>query len=134
MILFLASLLLLLMFLLAGFNKLFNLQQTANYLKNKVNFNVSNIFYILAILIVIIIQIGCSSYILYYIYNDKYNEYVNYSIYSIIGFTILATLIFHFPPIGKDYYSLMSNLSTIGGLLLLSQFVKKNIYIIDNGK
>ena len=127
MILFLASFLLLLMFLLSGFNKLFNLQQTADYLKNKVNFNIPNIFYILAIIIVIIIEICCSLYILYSIYNNTYNNYINYSIYAIIGFTILATLIFHFPPVGKDYYSFMSNLSIIGGLLLLSQHIKKNI-------
>ena len=127
MILFLASLLLLLMFLFSGFNKLFNLQQTANYLNNKVNFNIPNIFYVLAIINVIIIQICCSSYILYSIYNNTYNDYINYSIYAIIGFTILATLIFHFPPVGQNYYSFMSNLSTIGGLILLSQYIKKNI-------
>ena len=99
MILFLASFLLLLIFLLSGFNKLFNLQQTANYLKNKINFifkinfNIPNIFYILSIIIAIIIQIGCSSYILYSIYNNLYksNNYLIYSIYAIIGFTILAT-------------------------------------------
>ena len=133
MILFLASFLLLLIFLLSGFNKLFNLQQTANYLKNKINFifkinfNIPNIFYILSIIIAIIIQIGCSSYILYSIYNNLYksNNYLIYSIYAIIGFTILATLIFHFPPIGKDYNSFMSNLSIIGGLLLLSMYVYK---------
>lgn len=137
MILFLASFLLFLIFLLSGFNKLFNLEKTANYLKNKINlifkinlnFNIPNIFYILAIIIAIIIEIGCSSYILYSIYNNTYklNNYLIYSIYAIIGFTILATLIFHFPPIGKDYYSFMSNLSIIGGLLLLSQYIKINI-------
>jgi uncharacterized membrane protein YphA (DoxX/SURF4 family) len=130
MILYLASFLLLLIFLLSGFNKLFNLEQTANYLKNKINlnFNIPNIFYILAIIIAIIIQIGCSSYILYSIYNNIYksNNYLIYSIYAIIGFTILATLIFHFPPIGKDYNSFMSNLSIIGGLLLLIQYIKIN--------
>jgi uncharacterized membrane protein YphA (DoxX/SURF4 family) len=120
------SFLLLLMFILAGFNKLLNLEQTTNYLKNKINLRLPYFIYLVIILFVIIIQLGCSFHILYSIYNKTYIN-IDISIYSIICFTILATLIFHFPPIGKDYYSFLSNLSTIGGLLLLSQYIKKNI-------
>lgn len=39
---------------------------------------------------------------------------------SLIIFTILATLIYHFPPTGFRYYPFMSNLTTIGGLMLAS--------------
>jgi uncharacterized membrane protein YphA (DoxX/SURF4 family) len=45
--------------------------------------------------------------------------YTQIAILSLIVFTILATLIYHFPPYGGNYYSFMSNLSTIGGLMLL---------------
>ena len=41
---------------------------------------------------------------------------------SLIIFTVLATLIYHFPPTGFRYYPFMSNLTTIGGLMLASTF------------
>ena len=53
--------------------------------------------------------------------NPKLYIYAKLSILGLIIFTILATLIYHFPPIGSNYYSFMSNLSTLGGLLLLYQ-------------
>lgn len=37
----------------------------------------------------------------------------------LILFTILATLIYHFPPKGSQYYPFVSNLTSIGALCLL---------------
>ena len=45
--------------------------------------------------------------------------YTQLAIIGLIVFTILATLIYHFPPYAANYYSFMSNLSTIGGLMVL---------------
>ena len=38
---------------------------------------------------------------------------------SLAIFTVAATLIYHFPPFGHQYYPFMSNLTTVGGLLLM---------------
>ncbi|AUF82714.1 hypothetical protein TetV_632 [Tetraselmis virus 1] len=43
-----------------------------------------------------------------------------YACYYLIAFTGLATLIYHFPPVGSTYYPFISNLTAIGGLLALS--------------
>ena len=40
-------------------------------------------------------------------------------LYMLVVFTILATLIFYFPPTGMKYYPFISNITTIGGLLSL---------------
>ena len=53
--------------------------------------------------------------------NPKLYIYTKLSLLGLIVFTILATLLYHFPPFGANYYSFMSNLSTLGGLLLLYQ-------------
>jgi uncharacterized membrane protein YphA (DoxX/SURF4 family) len=71
----------------------------------------------------IILEIAAPFIIALYSYNanPKLYTYTKLSILGLIVFTILATLIYHFPPVGSNYYSFMSNLSTLGGLLLLYQ-------------
>ena len=49
----------------------------------------------------------------------KNKRLVFYSTLSLIVFTVLATLLYHFPPTGYQYYPFMSNLTTIGGLMLI---------------
>ena len=41
------------------------------------------------------------------------------SAYSLAGFTVLATLLYHFPPKGGEYYKFMSNLTSTSALLLV---------------
>jgi uncharacterized membrane protein YphA (DoxX/SURF4 family) len=121
-----SSVLLTLLFILSGYNKLNNITKVAEGLKNKVNFDINFDLYKLAIIIVIFIQLVCPSIILYTVYtkNKKYNKYAYYSIIALILFTILATLLYHFPPTGKNYYSFISNVALIGGLLLLTEKFK----------
>jgi uncharacterized membrane protein YphA (DoxX/SURF4 family) len=46
------------------------------------------------------------------------------SIYGLALFTIVATYLYHFPPnVNGNYYSFMSNLSTLGGLMILSYLI-----------
>ena len=47
-------------------------------------------------------------------------------IYSLVVFTIIATLLCHYPPKGKDYYPFISNVTTVGGLLCLAELIKNN--------
>lgn len=45
-------------------------------------------------------------------------------VYSLALFTILATLLCHFPPVGFTYYPFISNVTTLGGLLCLAELIK----------
>ena len=44
-------------------------------------------------------------------------------IYALVLFTVLATLLCHFPPVGFKYYPFISNVTTIGGLLCLAELI-----------
>ena len=44
--------------------------------------------------------------------------------YALATFTVLATLLCHFPPVGFTYYPFISNVTTFGGLLCLAQLIK----------
>lgn len=46
--------------------------------------------------------------------------------YSLILFTIVATIICHFPPTGYVYYPFISNITTIGGLYTLSKLINSS--------
>lgn len=120
---FIAVILITLLFLLSGLNKLQNISGTAKYLQDKVKINIDFNLYKLLIICVIILQIFGPIIILYHMYTKSYKEYAKLSANLLILFTIIATIIFHYPPVGKDYYSFMSNLSTIGGLMLVSYYI-----------
>jgi hypothetical protein len=50
----------------------------------------------------------------------SWDKWAAYSSLALIVFTILATLIYHFPPFtSAKYYPFMSNLSAVGGLSLM---------------
>tara|TARA_Y100001970_G_C13999716_1_gene732688 strand:+ start:325 stop:675 length:351 start_codon:yes stop_codon:yes gene_type:complete len=87
--------------------------------------NVPLWFCYLSIFIVIIIQFICPLIIIFSSYDSNYNNYAKYSGIILIIFTILATLLFHVPPTGPDYYAFMSNVTTIGGLGLLVYTLSK---------
>ena len=116
--------LLLLMFFLAGINKISNFNSTVSSFKSKFFMkNLPNIFYTLIIVSVIILEIVAPSIIMLEFLN--FGELQMYSFYSSIGlaiFTILATLIYHPPTNPKERISFMKNTSIIGGLILLSTF------------
>ena len=46
------------------------------------------------------------------------------SVYSLAVFTVLATVLCHFPPVGYTYYPFISNVTTLGGLLCLAELIK----------
>jgi hypothetical protein len=122
--LFIAVTLVTLLFLLSGIKKRKNITGAAKYLQSKVKVNVDFSLYKLAIVGVIIVQILCPLIILYHIHSKKYKQYAKISVNLLILFSIIATLLFHYPPVGKDYNSFMSNLSTIGGLMLIGYYIK----------
>jgi len=111
----------LLMYFLAGLNKASNFAGTVNGLKNMFFLKkLPNLFYKLAIFIVIVLEIIAPIIILYSLQTNMYNDLAYYSSVGLAVFTVLATLIYHFPPLGGEYYSFMKNLTATGSLMLLS--------------
>lgn len=45
----------------------------------------------------------------------------SYAALYLAAFTVAATLVYHWPPTGKTYYPFISNVTAIGGLLLLAK-------------
>ena len=111
----------LLMYFLAGLNKASNFAGTVNGLKNMFFLKkLPNLFYKLAIFIVIVLEIIAPIIILYSLQTNMYNDLAYYSSVGLAVFTVLATLIYHFPPVGGEYYAFMKNLTATGSLMLLS--------------
>lgn len=118
---FIYSFLILLIFILSGYSKIMNINGSASYLQKNVNINLPFNIYILAILLVIFLQIAGSSVILYSSITNKINKLAYYSCIGLAIFTIMATLIFHMPPTGDNYYTVLRNISITGALLLLAE-------------
>ena len=108
-----------LLFFLSGFDKIKNFTQVAKGFMNKTNLPImlSKIIIGVVILLEIVAPFIISLYS--YNHNPMLYTYTKMSLLGLILFTILATVIYHFPPFGSNYYSFMSNISTLGDLLLL---------------
>lgn len=113
-----SSLLINLLFFFSGFHKITDFKQVTKGFMDKTHLPL--IFSKLIIISVILLEIIAPFIIsLSALTNSIKKIYTQIAILSLIGFTILATFLYHFPPYGGNYYSFMSNLSTIGGLMLL---------------
>lgn len=111
-----------LLFFLSGFHKIKDFIQVVKEFTNrtKIPFTLSKIIIICVILLEIIAPLIISLYS--YNHNPLLYTYTKLSLLGLIVFIILATFMYHFPPVGQNYYSFMSNLSTLGGLLLLYKY------------
>ena len=106
------------MFFLSGINKMINFYKISNEFTKKTPVKIPIQLAYMAIIIAIIIELIAP--ILINVGLIKKNKrLVFYSTLSLIVFTVLATLLYHFPPTGYQYYPFMSNLTTIGGLMLI---------------
>jgi uncharacterized membrane protein YphA (DoxX/SURF4 family) len=112
-----------LLFFLSGFHKITDFIQVVKEFTNrtKIPFTLSKIIIICVILLEIIAPLIISLYS--YNHNPLLYTYAKLSLLGLIVFIILATFMYHFPPFGQNYYSFMSNLSTLGGLLLLYKYL-----------
>lgn len=106
------------MFFLSGIDKMINFYKISNEFTKKTPMKIPIQLAYMAIIIAIIIELIAP--ILINVGLIKKNKrLVFYSTLSLIVFTVLATLLYHFPPTGYQYYPFMSNLTTIGGLMLI---------------
>ena len=73
------------------------------------------------IILAALLQILASLAIVYASTNTKKFRLLGiYSSLSLVIFTVLATLLYHFPPLKSQYYPFISNVTTCGGLLLIA--------------
>lgn len=120
--LFIASVLLVLMYLISGYGKIMDINGNAHSLKNQTGLNFPFNLFILAILIVILLEIVGSYFILYSSYHNtnEYKELAYYSTLGLISFTILASLLYHMP-VSMNNHALFKNIAVTGGLILLAE-------------
>ena len=115
-----ASAFITLMFFLSGFHKILGFTDTSKSLVKKTGVSLS--LAKLVIFAVIVLELIAPSIITVYFAMKQPNRlqrYAQLSTIALLIFTVAATLLYHFPPTGSNYYSAMSNMSTIGGLILL---------------
>lgn len=79
----------------------------------------------LIIVAVIVLEVVAPLVIVYSFKTKKYTNQAYVATMALFSFTVLATLLYHFPPTGSAYYPFMSNMATIGGLLCLAQHLSK---------
>lgn len=142
MIVVLYVLMIVLMYFLSGFNKLKNFASTVNGFQDKLdsllmsglsvlttmlnrenNPLLPNIVYQIIIAGVILLEIVAPVVIVVSVQQNKYKLSGYYCSIGLAVFTILATLMYHFPTTPSNYYAFMKNLTAIGGLLLLSKYI-----------
>jgi uncharacterized membrane protein YphA (DoxX/SURF4 family) len=117
------------MFLLSGISKLFNFNGVVDSLKQKIQYALPDDLYKLAIVIVILLEVIAPILIINYSINGTYKNETYYSVIGLIIFTIVATIIYHFPDFTNYKKSLpfWANVSLLGGLLLLAKTIKYNV-------
>ena len=107
------------MYLISGYGKINDITGNANSLKSKTGLNLPFNLFLLAIIIVILLEFVGSASILYSAFTGKNKEYALYSTYGLIAFTILATLLYHMPVELKNH-ALFKNIAITGGFILLA--------------
>jgi uncharacterized membrane protein YphA (DoxX/SURF4 family) len=114
------SVLITLMYFLAGVSKIFNFSSVVNGFADltKLPLTLAQ----LAIVLVIILEIVAPVIIVSASFKKDENsrKWAKWAAWSLAGFTVLATLLYHFPPTGAQYYPFISNVTAVGALLLIS--------------
>ena len=118
--LFYPAVLITLMFFLSGIEKVYTFSKTTIDFSNKINIPLT--LSKLVISCVILLEIIAPLIITIYTFSSLSNllPLFKIAVISLIVFTIAATIMYHNPfNNGKNYYTFMSHLSIIGGLLAL---------------
>lgn len=130
------SFLVTIMFLLSGIYKVIDFDPTVTGLMDKLqqvwNISLNTQVAKVAIVIAAIIQIVCPMIIMWTWTwtwtssgHSDLSKKAKWACLTLAGFTVGATLIYHFPPYGRTYYPFMSNVTTFGALLLLANSFHK---------
>lgn len=107
------------MYLLSGLEKLPKISKVAEGLRKR-TFEGPLWFFVLSIAVSCTMLVLTSSTIIYSSATGKIKKWARASALYLVAFTVLATLIYHWPPTGNTYYPFISNVTACGGLLLLA--------------
>ena len=129
----LVSVLTTVMFFLSGSQKVRKIDKVATGLQNR--FPIKSLpfnFFRVSIVGVILLQILAPVLIVYSVaFDESYRKLASLAAVALAIFTVLATLLYHFPPKGKEYYPFISNVTTTGGLLLLAHMLNtKGVHLL----
>ena len=120
MLVLVSAFLILLMYFLAGVSKISSFTSTVQGLKTMIGFKLPIIIYKIAILGAIILEIVAPLLIMLSLQTNMYKTYAYYSSVILALFTVLITLIYHFPTNEGQYIPFLKNTTAVGALLLLS--------------
>jgi membrane protein implicated in regulation of membrane protease activity len=108
------------MFFLSGFEKIIYFAQSSGKFAKKMGFPLALAQLIIAG--VILLELSAPAVIAAYTFTGLFTlvPFFKLAVMALMAFTIIATLLYHNPLKNKEkYYAFMSNLSTLGGLMLL---------------
>lgn len=117
----------LLIYILAGFKKIFSFQDNVTSLKTRNIFRqLPYIFSSFGIFGTILIEIVAPLIILFslFYFSSITKSLVNISITSIIVFTLLASFLYHPPTNPNERINFLKNIGLIGGLILMYDITK----------
>ncbi len=119
---------LVLMYFLAGLNKIRSFNNVAKGFTKKLKFlvNLPMILSQFVIAVVIILEVVAPICVVLGSYNKKYRRCAIISAYALAAFTVLATLLYHFPTDEDQQMKFLSNLTSICGLMLVGMYLSKN--------
>tara|TARA_Y100000389_G_scaffold181679_1_gene197553 strand:- start:38 stop:439 length:402 start_codon:yes stop_codon:yes gene_type:complete len=110
------------MYFVSGVDKLFHFEKVVNGLQNRTPF-LPHMICIIMIAIAVVIELIAPILCVYGSLKTNDARAVQIGMWgtdALILFTVVATLLYHFPPTtSSKYYPFMSNLATTGGLLVL---------------
>lgn len=116
------AVLILLLYVLSGVGKIKNFNSTVDGFSQKPVFKHMPLIINQLIMIgVIILLLVGSALIIYSIATNKLRLVSRLTCIALAIFTVFATLLYHWPPVGADYYHVLKNTTAVGALLLLSQ-------------
>ena len=116
--LFIASILITVMFFVSGFEKIYFFTLATTKFAKKMSVSLS----LFSIAAVILLEIFAPLLITGYTFTQSLAlfPFFKLAVMALLVFTVVATLLYHNPFKGREkYYAFMSNLSTLGGLLAL---------------
>ncbi len=120
--LLLSAILLTLIFFISGINKAKSVKDTAKGLHSKLpflNINLCNFIIICVIILEIVAPILIILSLL------GYGKFMGQcSCYAIILFTVIATLLYHYPSKKENFHPCMRNVAIIGGFLALAKHIQ----------
>lgn len=102
------------MYFISGLNKITTFTAVATGFAGKLSVNL--LIAQIVIALVILLEIFAPLVIVF----SENKEYKRYATWVLAGFTVLATILYHLPPTGSNYYPFLSNITAVGALILLA--------------